>query len=117
MLSGIIPSFRGVKSGLFPCIYPLKSGIIPGSSLQTCHTLWQTRNVPLHNLTHNERIKGISKRGERSNLDPSLRSAAEDLLITRRSLKRSVIKICSDTGLTDGSVRAFVVTSKDKQDV
>ena len=47
----------------------------------------------------------------------SLRSAVEDLLITGRPLKRSVIKVCSDTGITDGSVRAFVVTSKDDQKV
>ena len=41
-----------------------------------------------------------------------LRSSIEDLLLTGRSLKRSVIKVCSDSRITDGSVRAFVVTSK-----
>ena len=44
-----------------------------------------------------------------------LRSSIEDLLITGRSLKRSVIKVCSDSRITDGSIRAFVVTSKDEQ--
>lgn len=50
-------------------------------------------------------------------VNPSLRSAVEDLLITGRPLNRSVIKVCSDTRITDGSIRAFVVTSKDKQEV
>ncbi len=44
-----------------------------------------------------------------------LRSSIEDLLITGRSLKRSVIKVCPDSRITDGSIRAFVVTSKDEQ--
>mgnify|MGYP004562759993 FL=1 len=47
-------------------------------------------------------------------VSPSLRSAVEDLLITGRTLKRSVIKVCSDPGITDGSIRAFIVTSKDE---
>ena len=47
-------------------------------------------------------------------VSPSLRSAVEDLLITGRPLKRSVIKVSSDTRITDGSIRAFVVTSKDE---
>lgn len=44
-----------------------------------------------------------------------LRSSIEDLLITGRSLKRSVIKLCPDSRITDGSIRAFVVTSKDER--
>ncbi len=44
-----------------------------------------------------------------------LRSSIEALLITGRSLKRSVIKLCPDSRITDGSIRAFVVTSKDEQ--
>ena len=44
-----------------------------------------------------------------------LRSSIEDLLLTGRSLKRSVVKVCSDSRITDGSIRAFVVTSKDEQ--
>ena len=47
-------------------------------------------------------------------VSPSLRSAVEDLLISGRPLRRSVIKVCSDTRITDGSIRAFVVTSKDE---
>lgn len=47
-------------------------------------------------------------------VSPSLRFAVENLLITGRSLKRSIVRVCSDTGITDGSVRAFVVTSKDE---
>lgn len=43
-----------------------------------------------------------------------LRSSVEDLLITGRTLKHSVLKVCSDSRITDGSIRAFVVTSKDK---
>ncbi len=50
-------------------------------------------------------------------VSPSLRSAVEDLLITGRPLKRSVIKVSSDTRITDGSIRAFIVTSKDEQEV
>lgn len=49
-----------------------------------------------------------------ANVSPSLRSAVEEVLITGRSLKRSVLKICSDSRITDGSIRAFVVTSKDE---
>ena len=49
-------------------------------------------------------------------VSPSLRSAVEDLLITGRSLKRSVLKVCSDNRITDGSIRAFVVTSQDDQE-
>ncbi len=44
-----------------------------------------------------------------------LRSSIEDLLLTGRSLKRSVMKVCSDSRITDGSIRAFVVTSKDER--
>ena len=47
-------------------------------------------------------------------VSPSLRFAVENLLITGRSLKRSIVRVCSDSGITDGSVRAFVVTSKDE---
>ena len=47
-------------------------------------------------------------------VSPSLCSAVEELLITGRPLKRSVIKVSSDTRITDGSIRAFVVTSKDE---
>lgn len=47
-------------------------------------------------------------------VSPSLRSSIEDLLITGRSLKRSVVKVCTCTRIADGSVRAFVVTSKDE---
>ena len=43
------------------------------------------------------------------------RSSIEDLLLTGRSLKRSVMKVCSDSRITDGSIRAFVVTSKDER--
>lgn len=50
-------------------------------------------------------------------VSPSLRSAVEDLLITGRSLKRSVVRVCSDSKITDGSIRAFVVTSQDKLEV
>ena len=49
-------------------------------------------------------------------VSPSLRSSIEDLLITGRSLKRSVLKVCSDNRITDGSIRAFVVTSQDDQE-
>lgn len=49
-------------------------------------------------------------------VSPSLRSAVEDLLITGRSLKRSVLKVCSDNRITDGSIRALVVTSQDDQE-
>lgn len=49
-------------------------------------------------------------------VSPSLRSAVEDLLITGRSLKRSVLKVCSDNRITDGSIRAFVVTSQDDKE-
>ena len=52
---------------------------------------------------------------EADSVSLELRSAVEDLLITGRSLKRSVVKVCSDTRITDGSIRAFVVTSKDEQ--
>ena len=47
-------------------------------------------------------------------VSPSLCSAVEELLITGRPLKRSVIKVSSDIRITDGSIRAFVVTSKDE---
>ena len=47
-------------------------------------------------------------------VSPSLCSAVEELLITGRPLKRSVLKVSSDTRITDGSIRAFVVTSKDE---
>ncbi len=50
-------------------------------------------------------------------VSPSLRSAVEDLLITGRSLKRSVVRVCSNSKITDGSIRAFVVTSKDELEV
>ncbi len=43
-----------------------------------------------------------------------LRSAVEEVLIAGRSLKRAVVKVCSDSRITDGSIRAFVVTSKDE---
>lgn len=46
-----------------------------------------------------------------------LRSYIEDLLITGRSLKRSVLKVCSGNRITDGSIRAFIVTSLDDQEV
>lgn len=49
-------------------------------------------------------------------VSPSLRSFIEDRLITGRSLKRSVLKVCSDNRITDGSIRAFVVTSQDDQE-
>ncbi len=44
-----------------------------------------------------------------------LRSSIEDLLITGRQLKRSALKVCSDSRITDGSIRAFIVTSLDEQ--
>ena len=47
-------------------------------------------------------------------VSPSLCSAVEELLITGKPLKRSVIKVSSDPGITDGSIRAFIVTSKDE---
>ena len=50
-------------------------------------------------------------------VSPSLCSAVEELLITGRPLKRSVIKVSSDIRITDGSIRAFIVTSKDEQEV
>lgn len=43
-----------------------------------------------------------------------LRAAVEEVLIAGRSLKRSVVKVCSDSRITDDSIRAFVVTSKDE---
>ena len=49
-----------------------------------------------------------------ANVSLSLCSAVEELLITGRPLKRSVIKVSSDIRITDGSIRAFVVTSKDE---
>ena len=52
-----------------------------------------------------------------ANVSLSLCSAVEELLITGRHLKRSVIKASSDIRITDGSIRAFIVTSKDEQEV
>ena len=49
-----------------------------------------------------------------ANVSPSLCSAVEEALIVGRSLKRSVVKVCSDSRITDESIRAFVVTSKDE---
>lgn len=49
-----------------------------------------------------------------ANVSPSLCSAVEEALIVGRSLKRSAVKVCSDSRITDGSIRAFVVTSKDE---